>query len=85
MQRGVQGGRGGKQLCRSTILVQPLVTTVVKKQKRESDNTASEEPQSEEVCQKTLEEPFRRFLTTTSECLWKIIDEYYGNPVRDGR
>jgi hypothetical protein len=40
--------------------------------------------QSEICYQKTVEEAFRQFLTEKDECLWKLVDAYYGNPTREG-
>jgi superfamily II DNA/RNA helicase len=80
IQRGGRGGRGGGEFCRSTILVQPSVTTVINKRKHSSGTSEEREV----IYQKRVGESFRRFLTSTDVCLWDIIDQHYGNPIRYG-
>ena len=86
MQRGGRGGRGGESFCRCTILIQPSVTTISNKCKhgKESGLVPGSEELPAVVYRKSVEEAFRRFLTSSDECLWKIVDEHYNNPPREG-
>ena len=57
-------------------------TTVSNKRKRE--NLAAEAPRPEVTYKKVVDKAFRKFLTEKEVCLWKLVDEYYGNPLREG-
>lgn len=100
MQRGGRGGRGGSNLCRCTLLVEPSALErrrkapkhpkVATRRVDEDYEVRYEGDEDEDVLEDTgdTDESQVEILSTfisTAGCLWNVVDEYYGNPLHEGK